>query len=207
MLASKIEDFPKVWPSKSRSKFYHFLYRFFIDFGSVLASNMGPSWGPRRLKIRKNGPPKVLRSHSLLALDTHCCGRSFKKLFASILGGSEPDFRRCLVDFSSFLVYFEHVFGWSFLTWFSLFYSVQTPTRNIIAQSFVLINSFPYRKPPYSKNVGRRYSPQGGFNPPPNRGRRARSFDPGLLVLPSPSPWTKFLTQRFWEPDSCLPPP
>ena len=45
--------------------------------------------------------------------------------------------------------------------------SVQTPTRKIKSQSFVLLNSFPYRKPPYSKNVGRRYSPQGGFNPPP----------------------------------------
>ena len=30
------------------------------------------------------------------------------------------------------------------------------------------------------------------------RGRRAESFDPGLFVLPSPSPWTKFLTQMFW---------
>ena len=39
-------------------------------------------------------------------------------------------------------------------------------------------------------------------DPPPNRGRRAEPFDPGLLVLPSPSSWTKFLTQRFkcWEP-------
>ena len=44
--------------------------------------------------------------------------------------------------------------------------SVQTRTRKLESQSFVLLNSFPYRKPPYSKNLGRRYSPQGGFNPP-----------------------------------------
>ena len=31
-------------------------------------------------------------------------------------------------------------------------------------QSFLLLNSLPYRNPPYSKNLGRRYSPQGGFN-------------------------------------------
>ena len=37
-----------------------------------------------------------------------------------------------------------------------------------ILQSFLLPNSLPYRNPPYSKNLGRRYSPQGGFNPPPN---------------------------------------
>ena len=58
-----------------------------------------------------------------------------------------------------------------------------------------------------TENAGRRYSPLGGFNPPPNLGRRVRSESPGLLVLPSPSPWTKFLTQRFWELDSRLPPP
>ena len=42
--------------------------------------------------------------------------------------------------------------------------SVQAPKGKIKSQSFVLLNSFPYRNPPYSKNVGRRYSPQGGFN-------------------------------------------
>ena len=55
MLASQIEDFSNFWPSKRPSKFHRFLHRFFIDFSSVLASNMGPSWEPRRLKIRKNG--------------------------------------------------------------------------------------------------------------------------------------------------------
>ena len=48
--------------------------------------------------------------------------------------------------------------------------------------------------------------PPGGLQsnpnpyPPPNSGRRVGQEHPGLLVLPSPSPWTKFLTQRFWEP-------
>ena len=79
--------------------------------------------------------------------------------------------------------------------------SVQTPTRNIIAQNFVLLNSFPYRKPPYSKNVGRRYSPQGGFNPPPNWGRRVRPVHAGLLQTFRISSLTHFLTQRFLEPE------
>ena len=61
MLPSKIEDFPKLWPSKRPSKFHPFSHRFLIDFGSVLVSNMGPSWEPRRLKIRKNGPQKFRR--------------------------------------------------------------------------------------------------------------------------------------------------
>ena len=38
-------------------------------------------------------------------------------------------------------------------------------------------------------------------SPPPNWGRRVKPLYPGLLVLPSPLPWTKFLTQRFWEPE------
>ena len=41
--------------------------------------------------------------------------------------------------------------------------SVRTPTRKLISQSFVLLNSSPYRNPPYSKNFGRRYSPPGGL--------------------------------------------
>ena len=50
-----------------------FWHRFFIDFGSVLVSNMGPSWEPKRRKIRKNGaqgkwcsPPKSVLKIILL---------------------------------------------------------------------------------------------------------------------------------------------
>ena len=39
--------------------------------------------------------------------------------------------------------------------------SVQTPTRKIKSQSLVLLNSFPYRKPPYSKNLGGGTPPRG----------------------------------------------
>ena len=51
MLAFKIEDFPKLWSSKRPSKFHRFSHRLFVDFSSVFASNMGPSWEPRRSKI------------------------------------------------------------------------------------------------------------------------------------------------------------
>ena len=44
-----------------------------------------------------------------------------------------------------------------------------------ILQRIVLPNSFPYRNPPYSKNVGRRYSPPGGLQSAALRGRRAES--------------------------------
>ena len=64
-----------------------------------------------------------------------------------------------------------------------------------ILQSFILLNSFPYRNPPYSKNVGRRYSPQGGFNPPPNRGRRAGRSGRGLLALSGVLPKPIFQSQ------------
>ena len=39
--------------------------------------------------------------------------------------------------------------------------SAQTPTRKIKSQSFVLLNSFPYRNPPYSKNLGGGTPPRG----------------------------------------------
>ena len=73
--------------------------------------------------------------------------------------------------------------------------SVQTPTRKIKSQSFVLLNSFPYRKPPYSKNIGRRYSPPRGasINPPPAPWGRSRACQIDsrcllhLQILPHPS--------------------
>ena len=61
--------------------------------------------------------------------------------------------------------------------------SVQTPTRNIIAQSFVRLNSFPYRNPPYSKNVGRRYSPPGGLQSAAQPGTACGTRTPGLRIL------------------------
>ena len=45
--------------------------------------------------------------------------------------------------------------------------SVRTPSGKLKSPSFLLPNSLPYRKGPDSENFGRRYSPQGGFNPPP----------------------------------------
>ena len=113
MLASKIEDFSKLWPSKRPSKIHRFSHRFFIDFGSVLASNMGSSWGPRRLQIRKNGLQKVFRSPPLLDLNTICLQNIVLDGFGIDFKGSGLDFLRFLDDFSSFLAYFGHVFGCS----------------------------------------------------------------------------------------------
>ena len=63
--------------------------------------------------------------------------------------------------------------------------SVRTPPRKLKSQSFVLLNSFPYRKPPYSKNVGRRYSPQGGFNPPDHLGESWACSGSGRILFSS----------------------
>ena len=69
--------------------------------------------------------------------------------------------------------------------------SVRTPSRKLKSQSFVLLNSFPYRKPPYSKTLGGGTPPQGGFNPPPNRDGvlsvRPRSSDLSSNLLPDSS--------------------
>ena len=170
MLASKIEDFSIFGGSKRPSKFHLFLHRFFIDFGSVLASNMGPSWGPRRPKIRKNGSKKLFRSSPFAVLETNL----LLKTVQEPLG----------LDFWGVRARFSMIFGWFFellcqvnprtcrgQSWESKKLprtkprrkSVRTPPRKLKSPSFVLPNSFPYRNPPYSKNLGRRYSPPGGL--------------------------------------------
>ena len=195
---------PPCWPRKSKifrflgvprgvQNFMLFWHRFFIDLGSVLASNMGPSWEPRRLKIRKNGP-KILRGTTpRAALNTNLLLKGVQEPLGLDFGGGQGSI---FDDFWIFLAYFGHVFGCSFWSWFSLFLvrsstnfcqenprtcraqsresknlprtkprtkSVRTPPRMLNSQSFVLLSSIPYRNPPCSKNLGRRYSPQGGF--------------------------------------------
>ena len=137
MLPSKIEDFPIFGPSKRPLKFHRFSHRFFIDFGSVLASNMGPSWGPRRSKFEKMASKTRRAAPKEQFLIRSCFWTSFKTILALILAGSRLDFRRFLDDFWRLLAYF----------W--------------------LRNSLSYRNPPYSKNLGGGTPPQGGFNPPP----------------------------------------
>ena len=72
-------------------------HRFVIDFGSVLASNMDPSWGPRRLKIRKLGPKKLSRSSIRRVLD-------MSLLFERVLD-------RLGLDFGGVRGRFSYVFG------------------------------------------------------------------------------------------------
>ena len=103
MLASKIEDFLKLWPSKRPSKIHHFLHRSFIDFGSVLASNMGPSWEPRRLKFRKNGFQKMLCCHSVMDLKTIFLQNIVLDRFGIDFGRSGLHFRRFLDEFRKLL--------------------------------------------------------------------------------------------------------
>ena len=42
--------------------------------------------------------------------------------------------------------------------------SLQSTTGNDTCQKLVLLSFLPNRKTPWAKNIGRRYSPQGGFN-------------------------------------------
>ena len=85
-----------LWSPKRPSKFDLFSHRFFIDFGSVLASNMGPSWEPRRLKIRINSSQKSSRSSPRAFLIRSSFRTSSKSVLASILGGQGSIFK----DFS-----------------------------------------------------------------------------------------------------------
>ena len=132
MLASKIEDFSKNSASKRPSKFYLFWHRFFIDFGSILASNMGLLGRQDGSESEKMGP-KSWHDGLPRALLIRCSFRtSFMTVLASILGGLGVDFLRFWDDFGRLLAYFGHVFGCScwggyapqtppLLTWFSLF--------------------------------------------------------------------------------------
>ena len=106
MLPSKIEDFPIFGGSKRPSKFHAFLHRFFIDFGSVLASNMEPSWEPRRLKIRKNGSKNLARSSPRAALDTNLLLKTVQEPLGLDFGGGQ----------ASIFDDFWMIFGTSWLT-------------------------------------------------------------------------------------------
>ena len=106
MLPSKIEDFPIFGGSKRPSKINAFLHRFFIDFGSVLASNMEPSWEPRRLKIRKNGSKTLACSSPRAALDTNLLLKTVQEPLGLDFGGGQ----------GSIFDDFWMIFGTSWLT-------------------------------------------------------------------------------------------
>ena len=103
MLASKIEVFSKIWLSKRSSKFHRVSSRCFIAFGSVLASNLEPSWEPRQHKIWKKGFKNICGMFQEPFLRRPCFGTPFWGLLASILGGSWLDFLRFFADISSLL--------------------------------------------------------------------------------------------------------
>ena len=96
MLASKIEDVTKLWPSKKPSDFHCFSYRLLIDVGSVLASKMEPSWRPRRLEIRKSGSKKCKCTPSKSGSEYHLASehrlRTFWHRFSGGQGSIFKDF-------------------------------------------------------------------------------------------------------------------
>ena len=98
MLASKIADFPKLWPSKRPSKFY-------LLSASIFLSILGPSWLPTWGHFgSQDGSSKVWRAaphESRAALDTKLLMKTIQKPF-------DVDF---LDNLLSFVVYFGHVFG------------------------------------------------------------------------------------------------
>ena len=86
-----------------------------IDFLSILGTSWPPTWnhlgGQDGLKFEKMGFKKFSGAPPCWFLIRHCFWTSFKKVLASILGGSGLDFWRFFDDFWSFLAYFGHVFG------------------------------------------------------------------------------------------------
>ena len=75
--------------SKGLQNFIFFLHRIFIDFCSVLTSNMEPSWGPRRLIIRKNGSKTLARSSPRAALDTNLLLKTVQEPLGLDFGGGQ----------------------------------------------------------------------------------------------------------------------
>ena len=61
-LPKSTKNAPKSDP-KRHQNFDRFLHRFFVVLGSVLASNLGPTWGPRRLQNRKKRPKLYSVAH------------------------------------------------------------------------------------------------------------------------------------------------
>ena len=125
MLASQIKDFSNFWGSKRHSKFDLFSDRFFIDFGSVLASNLGPTWGPGRLKIGKMAPKIWEGAPQERFWIQTCVWRPFKSLLASMFYDFWMIFRTSWLTlgmFSAALAGGATPFQTHpLLTWFSLF--------------------------------------------------------------------------------------
>ena len=91
---------------------------FYIDFLSILAPSWLPTWGHLGSQDASKSEKMAPKNYLWEPRRSKIRSRAF---LASILGGSGLDFRRFLDDFWSFLAYFGHVFGCSFLSWFSLF--------------------------------------------------------------------------------------
>ena len=135
-LPKSTKNAPKSDP-KRHQNFDRFLHRFFIDFGSVLASNLGPTWGPRRLQNQKKAS-KTLRCSSPRAV------RNVTLLLNTVLGRLGSVLASNLALFWAILAPFWAVLAPSWLR-----FGFETP---------LLIANL--RAP----RDGRRSSPNGGFN-------------------------------------------
>ena len=160
----------------------------------LLGPILAPTWRPRAIQSHPRRPrdlqerPRAAQEHHRGAQDSPRASQKPTKMARSCPGRAQDSSKTCPDPPQNPRITHD-----------------LKRTPNFTPQSFR--TSFHATKRPTSKTSGGGTPPKGGFNPPPNSGRRVEWGSPGLLVLPSPSPWTKFLTQRFWEPVSCLPPP
>ena len=114
MLASKIEDFPKLWPSKRPSKFHRFWASIFYRFWVHLGLQHGPILGAKTASNSKIGPKNF-------RMEVHKNGSGYELAFREGSGPSWPRFwggpgsisGGFWMIFGSFLAYFGHVFGCS----------------------------------------------------------------------------------------------
>ena len=114
MLASKIEDFPKLWPSKRPSKFHRFWASIFYRFWVHLGLQHGPILGPKTAPNPKKWAPKSLREPLLVGSQYDLPSEPrLRPFWPRFWGGPGSIFEGFWMIFGGFLAYFGHAFGCS----------------------------------------------------------------------------------------------
>ena len=143
-----------------------------------MGNNLGPCW-----PLFRFWKGDLVKCYAMI-----CCIRVFFDFFAVLtpsgrhLGPMLAPLGAIWARFSRFLEpFWLHVVAKLALSW------------GIWAQKPALVGLVGLREVSQETNPLRLAWRNARSDPPPNRGRRAESFDPSLLVLPSPSK-AKFLT-------------
>ena len=98
-------------------------YRFWLRLGLQHGAILGAKTPQMVLKLWQVAPQQSLCSSPFLGLNTNLLLKTVQEpLGLDLWGGQDSIFDDFWMIFWNFLAYFGHVFGCSFLTWFSLFF-------------------------------------------------------------------------------------